>query len=68
MRVEALYWSAINPDVFTPDSFPTFLYINEDEYFEFYGIPIEEYHGLLRVRLSMIHPLIFIIAFMFTIC
>ena len=49
-RTEALYWSAENPEHFAAEKFPTFLYINEEEYFDFYGLPINEYSGLLRVN------------------
>ncbi len=49
-RTEALYWSAENPEHFAADTFPTFLHINDEEYFEIYGIPINEYSGLLRVN------------------
>ncbi len=49
-RTEALYWSADKPEDFAKEVFPTFLYINDKNYFEFYGLPINEYPGLLRVR------------------
>ena len=45
-----MYWSAENPEHFAADKFPTFLHINDEEYFEIYGIPINEYSGLLRVN------------------
>ena len=45
-----MYWSAESSENFAVENFPTFLYINDEEYFEFYGLPINEYSGLLRVN------------------
>ena len=47
-RIEVNYWKVDEPRYFSPASFPTFLY-SGDDHFSYYGIPAEEYPGLIKV-------------------
>jgi len=52
LRPEAIYWKARNPDLFSCDNFHTFIAYVKTEgglYTYFYGIPIKEYPGLVKV-------------------
>ena len=48
-RIEVGYWRADNPKLFESSSFPTFLYAEQRSGFGYYGLPIEEYPGLVKV-------------------
>ena len=47
-RIEVNYWKVDDPILFAPGAFPTFLYADKANEF-YYGLPIEEYPGLLKV-------------------
>ena len=47
VRSELNYWKVENSAEFTPDKFPVFIGY-ESENTKFYGLPIDEYPGLLK--------------------
>jgi sarcosine oxidase/L-pipecolate oxidase len=50
VRSELNFWKVEDPAVFTPDKFPVFIgYTSDDHETHFYGLPIHEYPGLLKV-------------------
>ncbi len=52
LRTEALYWQASNPEDYSCHNFPSFLcYVDSEDgsYKDFYGVPIKEYPGLIKV-------------------
>ena len=54
MRAEVLYWRAEHPEHYSPDVFPTFGMYDATHH-PFYGLPIFEYPGLVKVRLCHVH-------------
>ena len=48
-RIEVGYWRVEDPTLFDSSTFPTFLYADGEGHFRYYGLPIEEYPGLLKV-------------------
>ena len=48
------YWPVENPSDFSPDAFPVFFSDFEGSN-PFYGIPIQEYSGLFKVKLMFIY-------------
>ena len=52
VRSEVNYWKVDNPAVFSPDNFPVFIGYGEGGP-HFYGLPIEEYPGLLKVAFCL---------------
>ena len=52
VRTEALYWKVDQPVHYSWENFPTFIHYteHEDPYQHFYGLPISEYPGLVKVN------------------
>ena len=47
------YWKVDNPEDFVLDKFPTFIFRSGyEKHHCFYGFPVYEYPGLLKVSLS----------------
>ena len=46
-----MYWKARNPEHFLKENFPTFIACSA-EGFDYYGLPIHEYPGLVKVIIS----------------
>ena len=49
IRTEAVYWRADNPEHFSKENFPTFIACSK-EGSDYYGLPIHEYPGLVKVH------------------
>ena len=50
-RTEVLYWKVSRPEAYSPSRFPSFIGHMGDYKEEFYGIPVNEYPGMLKVVL-----------------
>ena len=49
-RTENNYWKVEDADLYSSDQFPVFIgYDSSNEEMHYYGLPIEEYPGLLKV-------------------
>ena len=51
IRTEAVYWKADTPENFSKENFSVFIAMSMSlKDFDFYGIPIHEYPGLVKVK------------------
>ena len=50
-RSESLYWKVDHPEHYSHKVFPTFAFY-DDRYNAFYGLPIYEYPGLVKVGVA----------------
>lgn len=48
LRTELVYWQTKRPEDFSKENFPVFIACDEDRN-NFYGTPIHEYPGLIKV-------------------
>ena len=50
IRMEAVYWKADTPENFSKENFPVFSVESSVFVCDFYGLPIHEYPGLIKVK------------------
>lgn len=50
IRTEAVYWKTDTPEDYSKENFPVFIAHYSDNESHFYGIPIHEYPGLVKVH------------------
>ena len=50
IRTEAVYWKAETPENFSKENFPVFSVESSALVCDFYGLPIHEYPGLIKVK------------------